>query len=99
MNTQAIFVSVRQNYGTPTVYPACNFSRMLAEVKHTKTLPVHTLLAIQRHGIAVRTIDSTESDAAWLASVVGSPRGDCRADTPMPVSVADWDAYNARVGF
>jgi hypothetical protein len=54
-----IQVSIRNVYGTETVYPVCRHSQFLAAMAGTKTLTIDKLRIIQAHGYEVEVVADT----------------------------------------
>lgn len=51
--TKQIFVNIRNVYGKETIYPACNQSKLLAELANHKTLTQADLRIIRGMGFEV----------------------------------------------
>lgn len=66
MNT--IYVTIREVYGNPTIYPACDKSRLLAELAGHKTLTKTDLRTIRALGYEVLESPFSARAAAMLAA-------------------------------
>jgi hypothetical protein len=51
--TKQIFVTIRNVYGNDTIYPACDQSRLLADLAGHKTLTASDLRIIRKMGYEV----------------------------------------------
>lgn len=56
MKDHQIFVEQRDIYGSTKYYPACNDSKMLAQLAGTKTLTPEALHIIKRLGFIITTV-------------------------------------------
>ena len=61
-----IFVDVRDVYGRETIYPACETSKLLAQLAGTRTLTLAALATIRAlgYGVAVRPHAGFDAPAA-----------------------------------
>ncbi len=69
----AIKIRVDRVYGKVTIYPACERSKLLAEIAGTKTLTNYTLALAERMGFDIVESASAEALIAareWNASLV-----------------------------
>ena len=52
-------VKIRQVYGNKVIYPACQLSRMVAQIAKTKTLTDDVIALLKRNGFAIEVEQQT----------------------------------------
>ena len=53
---RSILIEVKQSYGRPVIYPACNNAETFARLAGTKTLTASTLELIEQLGYTIDTV-------------------------------------------
>tara|TARA_R100001369_G_scaffold614_1_gene2064 strand:- start:834 stop:1025 length:192 start_codon:yes stop_codon:yes gene_type:complete len=54
--SRSILIEVKQSYGRPVIYPACNNAETFARLAGTKTLTASTLELIEQLGYTIDTV-------------------------------------------
>lgn len=70
---QTILLTVKSNYGTRVVYPACPTSTAFAEIAGSRTLTL-PVLRIMKHSLGIACLaNGTPEDLAWLTAQLKRP--------------------------